>query len=317
MRWLVWRQHRWDVASSAGVLVVLAGAMLVMTALSTSLLTEISRVCATTSPDCGTLRMDYQGSFGAWSTFIELAGIVVPALVGVFVGAPLIARELELGTHLLVWAQGITRRRWFVSKLSMIAFGTLLGAAALGAVYQIWLAPQGSITDLWYSFDVEPPVLIGYSLFALMLGIAFGTLIQRSIPAMAATLVAFAAVRTVIEVIARPIYLPPLSWDVGTNLPGDNLFVGTQQQHVDLAGHPISDSRWNDAVQQCSSLPVPAGKGTGTPFHDCLLSHGVLAVQQYQPDGRFWVFQGIETGIFIALAVLLATAAYRLVIRKS
>jgi hypothetical protein len=318
MRWLVWRQHRWDAASSAAVFVVLGGAMLAITALSANLLAEISRVCATTSPDCGALRTEYQSSFGGWSTFLILAGIVVPALIGMFVGAPLVAREFDLGTHLLVWAQGITRRHWFLSKLSTVAIGTLLAAAALGGVYQIWLGHQNSISDSWYSFDVAPPALIAYSLFALMLGITFGTLIQRTIPAMAVTLVAFVVGRLAVEGFARPIYLPPLTWDVGTNLP-DNasfLFVGTQQ-HVDLAGHAISDSRWNDAVQQCSSLPVPAGKSAGTPLHDCLLNHGVLAVQQYQPDSRFWLFQGIEAAIFVALAVVLAAVAYWLVVRKS
>jgi hypothetical protein len=185
-------------------------------------------------------------------------------------------------------------------------------------IYQIWLSPQGSVTDLWYSFDIEPPVLISYSLFALILGIAFGTLIQRTIPAMAATLVAFTGVRAVVELIARPIFLPPLTWDIGTNVP-DNasfLYVGTAA-HVDLAGHPISDARWNDVLQQCSNVPVLPGKSTGSPLHDCLVNHGVLVVQHYQPESRFWLFQGVEAAIFVALAVVLGLIAYWLVARKS
>jgi hypothetical protein len=134
--------------------------MLVLVALSANLLAEISRVCATQSPDCGTLSMNYSGSFGATQTFLNLAGIVVPAVIGVFVGAPLVAREFELGTHLMVWAQGITRRRWFISKVLLIAAGTLLGTACLGAIYQVWLAPQEPVINLWYSFDVEPLVEI-------------------------------------------------------------------------------------------------------------------------------------------------------------
>ena len=318
MRWLVWRQHRWDAASAFGVLVLLGGSMLVLAALSANALAEISRVCATQSPDCGTLRTGYSGSFGATQTFLSLTGIVVPALIGVFVGAPLVAHEFELGTELMVWAQGITRRRWFISKVLWVAAGTLIGTACLGAVYLVWLAPQESVTNLWYSFDVEPPVLVAYSLFALLLGIAFGTLIRRTVPAMAATLVSFAGVRALIELFARPIYVAPLTWDTGTNSLTDAsiLFVGTEM-HVDLAGHVIPDSRWNEALQQCSSLPVQPGKSTGTPLHDCLLSHGVLVVQQYQPESRFWLFQGIEAAIFIALALVLGVIAYRLVARKS
>jgi hypothetical protein len=245
-------------------------------------------------------------------------GIVLPALVGVFVGAPLVAREFELGTHLLVWAQGITRRRWFVSKALFIAIGILLGTLGLGAIYMVWLGPQISVTNPWYSFDVEPPVLVGYSLFALTLGLAFGTLIQRTVPAMAATLVSFIGVRAAIELLARPMYLPPLTWDIGTNL-GDAsfLFVGTET-HVDLAGRSISDSRWNEVLQQCSTIPVQPGKTAGPPpLHECLLNHGVLVVQHYQPESRFWLFQGIEAAIFVGLALLLALVAYKLVTRKS
>ena len=36
---------------------------------------------------------------------------------GVFWGAPLVARELEAGTHRLVWNQSVTRTRWLAIKL--------------------------------------------------------------------------------------------------------------------------------------------------------------------------------------------------------
>jgi ABC-type transport system involved in multi-copper enzyme maturation permease subunit len=35
----------------------------------------------------------------------------IPALLGMFWGAPLIARELESGTYRLAWTQSVTRRR--------------------------------------------------------------------------------------------------------------------------------------------------------------------------------------------------------------
>ena len=42
---------------------------------------------------------------------------VAPALIGVFWGAPLVARELEAGTHRLAWTQSVTRTRWLAIKL--------------------------------------------------------------------------------------------------------------------------------------------------------------------------------------------------------
>ena len=42
--------------------------------------------------------------------------ILLAAVIGVFWGAPLVARELEQGTQRLVWTQSVTRRRWFSTK---------------------------------------------------------------------------------------------------------------------------------------------------------------------------------------------------------
>ena len=48
---------------------------------------------------------------------------VVPAVVGAFWGAPLVARELEAGTHRLAWNQAVTRTRWLTTKLAVTALG--------------------------------------------------------------------------------------------------------------------------------------------------------------------------------------------------
>ena len=48
----------------------------------------------------------------------------VPAVVGVFWGAPMVARELEAGTHRLVWNQSITRTRWLATKLGFAGLGS-------------------------------------------------------------------------------------------------------------------------------------------------------------------------------------------------
>ena len=46
--------------------------------------------------------------------------LAVPALLGIFWGAPLVARELETGTYRLAWTQGVTRKRWLAAKLGLV-----------------------------------------------------------------------------------------------------------------------------------------------------------------------------------------------------
>ncbi len=48
----------------------------------------------------------------------------------------------------------------------------------------------------------------------------------------------------------------------------------------------------------------------------CLISHGFYQVISYQPAGRFWIFQGIESAIFIALALIMVVLAYRKVVSR-
>jgi hypothetical protein len=194
--------------------------------------------------------------------------------------------------------------------------GTILASALLAAPYQLWLADNAAIRNIWYEYDARPPVLIAYTLFALALGIGLGALIQRMLPAVAATLVIFTAIRIFIAQIARPNFLPPLTWDVGLDFGPSNqsLQIGGQQM-IDLAGHPVGMTRWNEIFSQCSL--VLRDNQTGAALHSCLTDHGVRLIELYQPESRFWLFQGIEAAIFVALAAALLVLAYKMVMRKN
>ena len=49
----------------------------------------------------------------------------------------------------------------------------------------------------------------------------------------------------------------------------------------------------------------------GPPRHDPVF----LAEIGYQPAGRYWAFQGMETGIFVLLAAILITVAAVVLLR--
>jgi hypothetical protein len=291
--------------------------MLVMTLAGANFVAEMTQVCSNPNPHCGDLQMEYATGIGAHQGAIYAAISSLPLLVGIFVGGPLVAREFEQGTHLLVWTQGITRRRWFATKVALVIAGVLVGAALLGTAFQVRIAQQESIFGAWFDFDARPPVFIAYTLFAVALGIASGAVIQRTLPAMAATVVGFVASRVAIEQLARPNYRPPLMWDVGNALfPANSSFwfIGLQE-HIDLNGRRISDSRWSEIINQCSA--AMRGDNSGSSLHNCLLEHGARVVQHYQPASRLWLFQSIEAAIFVALAAVFLVVAYKIVMRKN
>jgi hypothetical protein len=132
--------------------------------------------------------------------------------VGLFCGAPLNSRELEHGTHRLVWTQGVSRQHWALIKFTLIGGTTLAVATGYGLGMSWWLNPvsqTGSSRFNPLGFDLQGVAPIGNTLFAVALGIFAGTIWQKVLPAMAVTLAGFVGLRIALTVLARPRYLTP------------------------------------------------------------------------------------------------------------
>ena len=62
----------------------------------------------------------FSNQYNSWLS-LGILFLILPVLVGLFWGAPLVAREVEHGTHRLVWTQGVSRRRWALVKFGWSA----------------------------------------------------------------------------------------------------------------------------------------------------------------------------------------------------
>jgi hypothetical protein len=211
--------------------------------------------------------------------------VVLPALAGAFIGCPLVAREVEQGTHRLAWTQGVTRLRWLLTKLVLVFVPVLIGAAVAGWLEIVLIDQLGTDPNHWAYFDQQAPLTVAATLFALSLGVATGAVMGRSIPAMAVTLIAFVAVRLGLAEVGRPNYMAPLAYTTQTMSfppPGSpSAWWIDQPSFYDAAGHVISNGG--------GPLPTAAA----------------YAIQHYQPGDRFWTFQSIESAILTVLAVIL------------
>ena len=149
------------------------------------------------------------------------AVLALPAIIGVFWGAPLVARELEAGTHRLVWTQTVTRTRWLATKVGLIGLAAMAAAGLLSLVMTWWSGPidrprsragrarTGSSASRGcrrWMFDARGIAPIGYAAFAFALGVTAGLVLRRTVPAMAVTLAVFVAVQ-----IAMPSWSGPTS----------------------------------------------------------------------------------------------------------
>jgi hypothetical protein len=230
-----------------------------------------------------------------------------PALIGLFWGAPVLTREVERGTQVLVWTQSATRQRWVTTKLAVLAGAVTVSGLALGAMVSAW---QRTFAGSPYAARFNEPglftstgVAIGaWWLFAFALGTAAGALTRKMLPAMVLTLVVF--VVALVGVLAvRDSYATP-----------EVLVRATPDQPVP-ADSIVLDGTWG----------VPGGGGVGDPCADaepadyqaCAENAGYREILYYQPGERYWRFQWTEAGILGAAALLLAGVTYRRVSRRA
>ncbi len=288
--------------------------------------------------DCSLAAKDFVANNSLLQIGLGTLLLIAPALIGIFWGAPLIARELEAGTYRLAWTQSVTRTRWLAVKLGLYG----VAATAVGALFSLmvtwWFSPIDKVNANSFTpgvFDERGIVAIGYAAFAFALGVTAGLLIRRTVPAMAATLVAFVAARLAMIYLVRPNLVAPehistalrsssgLGFGPGPsgitfmadppNIP--NALV-ISSQIVDKAGQvPTDQSLHQFLYNACPNIVAPVAPPSGVTrgpanqasFQDCITQLSAqfhLAVTN-QPADRYWAFQWYEMAIFLGLAVVL------------
>jgi ABC-type transport system involved in multi-copper enzyme maturation permease subunit len=286
MIWVTWRQHRTE-AIVAGILLILFSLFLLLTGLD----------LRNTSLRSGPLGVKaYIGSFPL------IAIYSLPFLLGVFVGAPMVSQELERGTNRLAWTQGITRDHWFKSKTLIIAGATFVIFLLLAGVLNWWNQPVNQSIGPWSTFDANGFVMIAHALFALALGIALGVILGKPVSAMALFVLLFPVIR-LFFIWLRQYYLPPKSliWNYTGENPIENfskIWI-LDQNFVDKFGQEIP---FEQVFNVCHRITESTYIITSDPY-SCYRENGFLTVMQYQPVERFWLFQSIESIIFLALAL--------------
>jgi hypothetical protein len=240
-------------------------------------------------------------------------------LVGLFWGAPVVAREIEQGTHRLAWTQGVTRRRWFGTKMALIGPVTAAWGALFALLVTWWSSPLVKASDDRFGlgiFDLRGIAPIGYVLFALALGVAAGAVIRKTLPAMAVTLGGFVVVRAVVDAFVRPHYMAPKTISYGLFAPSPRAGMGdwvVRSTVIDPTGQIAAGHAIRLTPESLSALCPGAGNQVQIPPKDivgrCLTRLGVHVVDKYQPGSRYWLFQSIELTLFIALAAGLIALA--------
>jgi ABC-type transport system involved in multi-copper enzyme maturation permease subunit len=328
MAGVTWRQHRFALVG----VVALLGALAVWLWIVGSSLHSAYAAAAACHPASSLACQDAVNTFNGMDGFLSNGIIlqVVPVLIGAFVGAPLLARELETGTFRYAWTQGFGRWRWALAKLVTLALVVTVSAELFSLLlswyYQPYFAtgnPELGLTELspFNSglFDLHGVVFAGWTLAAFAIGALAGMLIRRVVPAIAATLAVYAGLAFVVGGFLREHYLTPLV-TTNLNVPESAWIIS---QWWTKGGTTLSQSAMNQVFQSTLEhiAPVVQSRAQKQQVYlnmlQYLTKHGYTQWTKYQPASRFWPFQWIEGGWLLALSVLLIAATVWLVRRRA
>jgi hypothetical protein len=317
MTWLVWRQHRKQLLFGVVALLVL-GVFFVGTGgpihdrferlglpdclpqtIDATVVAELFGDAASVDDATAAITRCAQTARAFLSDYqivFEVGGLLLflPMLAGMFWGAPLVARELEHGTHRLVWTQGTSRLRWAATKIGLVSAAVLVMTSVFAGMLTWWITPVIQTSGQRFDFgvfDIHGIVVFGYTIFALALGVFAGAVTGRLLTAMATTAVAFLATRLVVMLAARPNFLPT--------------------ETVSVRLDPTRAEQWNPLHGDwIFSRQDPPGCAEGAT--DCVDT----LTMQIHPAHHFWTFQAIETAIFVALAICLVLATFYWIRRR-
>jgi hypothetical protein len=338
MTWLTWRLFRAQAITAAACLAVLAVAF-GYTGRHLGHLYAVSGAAACRG-DCDRLAARFFTTAAQDPVYLPLfwvgAGLLVllPAIVGAFWGAPLISRELETGTYKLAWSQDRSRTGWLAIKVGLVGVATAVTAGLASWLFTWWAGPvdasggfpvnQGHLSRLAPQMFIDRGVVpVGWALFGFMLGVTFGLLTRRAIPAMAITIAVLALVQVLWPAQVRSYLVPRAHASAAItsgSVVGNDMVPGREGQltvSVDQVGTPLQlPGAWiisNVTLTRSGqrfTLPRAAvcqGNGFGEPRCNDYIARQHLSQQvSYIPAREFWRLQWTETVILLALSLALA-----------
>jgi hypothetical protein len=262
-----------------------------------------------------------QACTDAWSNFnsddwpvANICAILMqlaPVLIGAFAGAPLLARELETGTYRFAWTQGMVRERQTIAKLVLLGVTLVILAGAFGELFSwffqpfLWTEQMNRLTET--VFDTSGIVFPAFTLVAFAIGAFLGMLFRRVIPALAATLGVYLAVRLG-------------AWALRGQYPvtvvTSNSKIFSQFHTPSLPGFPWILSTWvtgpggKPASQSVATQILNGPPGASVP-------QGYTEWNRWIPLSHYWPMQFIEAGWVLVLSIALFVATVSLVRRRA
>ena len=173
--------------------------------------------------------MDAWWSTIGYTSMLQTFALVAPFGIGVILGAPLVAREIDGGTAQVAWSLSRSRAGWLIRRAAfVVAFVAVLLSIMAGASELMAAAsqPDRDLSEDFLYFGQRGLPVVARGFGALLIGVLVGVIIGRVLPAvLAATIViglVFAGLSLGQEAWNRGEASVPRFWDeTGQPIPFD------------------------------------------------------------------------------------------------
>jgi len=190
---LTFKVHRFEVlAVTVGSLIVAASALIVTYRLnSVGVTTQCLLQWLSGGPDAAGACKD---PVSQWAGINESEGgkvlaamALLPYAVGLFLGVPLVGRELEARTAATAWGLAGSRSRWLFGRLVPVLLLTLgLGTltAVTAAVLDTTRTGDGLWSNLYQDAELFGAPVVAHAVAGLGIGLLVGAVMGRTLPAL-------------------------------------------------------------------------------------------------------------------------------------
>ena len=188
---LTLKQHRFEIAAAAiaslviGVAALWVNAQLLGVNVPPGCFDAWMHGGGTAGVDCDKLVQAFVEINNGQAGQVFAATAVLPFLVGLLGGVPLVGRELEARTAQMAWALAASRRRWFGRQLwpiLLVLGATVIFAAAATTVLEDTRRLMSSY--FFMDYGLYGPLVVARAFAALGLGLVTGAALGRTLPAL-------------------------------------------------------------------------------------------------------------------------------------